>query len=326
MEFMEEVFASSFFHYTRHGYKILKKIIESGFKVCYCKEVNLAVSSFLGVEPTPGHEFPINLTGTYSSGTYIVHWLHIPMVSFCDLPTHRIEEHLSKYGQRCLETGGLKAYGIGLSRSWAARQNLKQVSYEFVNNDNARKYSQVYIRTDQVMHEVVAAFGNQQIEKYFRPVPIEPNSYWVKDNKGNSFPHEFLYKKPIGLTRRIFGGNTIIKDSDYYRGESEWRYIPKDACIIASYSFHTMTHNRLLYDSVERNAERAINEHLSYQHLRFEPDDVDVIVVDTIEDRDQLQSDLIAIATKNKWGHGKVSELCEKIVAYKELRKRNHFT
>lgn len=320
---MEEIFSTSLFHYTRHGYETIRMILETGFKVSYCQEVNLGVGLDLGADFEPSSDLLIVYGGGYYSGaTHGVHWLHIPMVSFCDLPTTRIEEHLSKYGQECKETSRRKAYGIGLNQKWAAKNNLKQVSYEYINNETCKKYKQVYQPSGQVLVKT-NGYGSQRVEIYFPPKPIDPDSYWIEDNKGNKFPFELLYKKPINVVKIINTGRETIKTKSAFRGETEWRYIPKDACILASYSVNAPSMNRMLYDSVEGNLQKAKDEHkenVGYQNLAFEPEDVEVIVVDSDKDKDRLKSELGDIGKGKGWSPDQISVLVERVVSYCDIK------
>jgi len=68
-------------------------IISEGFRLKHCRE-----SFVLGDVPVQ---------------------LHIPMVSFCDIPLSQIALHAGNYG----------CYGIGLSKSWALRHKLNPVLY-----------------------------------------------------------------------------------------------------------------------------------------------------------------------------------------------------
>lgn len=84
--------SNSVIHFTETK-EALFGILQEGFKVKYCRE-------------------EIILDG----------WtirLHIPMISFCDIPFSQIKDHISKYG----------GYGLGLSRDWAIKHKLNPVLY-----------------------------------------------------------------------------------------------------------------------------------------------------------------------------------------------------
>ncbi|MGP9799904.1 abortive infection system antitoxin AbiGi family protein [Rheinheimera sp. NSM] len=84
--------SNSIIHFTNTK-DALKGILESNFKLKYCKEQ---------IETTEG----ISLIG-------------VPMVSFCDIPLSEVKDHIIKYG----------SYGIGLTREWAERNGLNPVLY-----------------------------------------------------------------------------------------------------------------------------------------------------------------------------------------------------
>ena len=74
-------------HFT-NSKEALKGILADNFKIKYCQET----IKLHGVEEV----------------------LHIPMVSFCDIPLSQIKNHISSYGN----------YGIGLSKKWALKKRL----------------------------------------------------------------------------------------------------------------------------------------------------------------------------------------------------------
>ncbi len=58
--------------------------------------------------------------------------IHVPMVSFCDIPLSQIKDHISSYG----------CYGIGLTREWAIRNHLNPVIYIQKNSSLAHSFEQ----------------------------------------------------------------------------------------------------------------------------------------------------------------------------------------
>ncbi len=85
----------------------LKGILTENFKMKYCRET-------------------IQFRGT----KYV---LHIPMISFCDIPLSQIKNHIANYGH----------YGIGLSREWALKNRLNPVLYVQGNSTLVESYQEL---------------------------------------------------------------------------------------------------------------------------------------------------------------------------------------
>ena len=83
---------NSIIHFTKK-LDTIKSILRDGLKAKYCKET-ICIS-----------EEEISF--------------HVPMISFCDIQLHKVQEHIEKYG----------CYGIGLSKEWAYRNKLNPVLY-----------------------------------------------------------------------------------------------------------------------------------------------------------------------------------------------------
>jgi len=96
--------SNTLIHFTSSK-KSLKGILSESFRLKYCKEI-------------------INWNEA-SKNT-----LHVPMVSFCDIPLSQIKAHISKYGH----------YGIGLSREWAIKNKLNPVLYIEPDSNVADSY------------------------------------------------------------------------------------------------------------------------------------------------------------------------------------------
>lgn len=61
--------------------------------------------------------------------------IHVPMVSFCDIPLSQIKDHISSYG----------CYGIGMTREWAIRNHLNPVLYIQENSNLAHSFEQTVL-------------------------------------------------------------------------------------------------------------------------------------------------------------------------------------
>lgn len=95
--------SNSLIHFTS-SIESLLGILEDGFKLKYCRE-----------------EF-------WLVGQSEV--LHVPMISFCDIPFSQVVNHIERYG----------CYGIGLSKEWAVRNGLNPVLYVQDNSLLAKSY------------------------------------------------------------------------------------------------------------------------------------------------------------------------------------------
>lgn len=84
--------SNSVIHFTDDK-EFLKGILESGFKINFCRE------SVVLKEITQAK--------------------YIPMVSFCDIPMAQAIQHMDKYGH----------YGIGMTKRWAVEHKLNPVVY-----------------------------------------------------------------------------------------------------------------------------------------------------------------------------------------------------
>jgi hypothetical protein len=87
------VTSNTLFHFTKNR-ETLVKILDTGFKLSFCKE-----------------HYAIN---GVSSG-----FVYIPMISFCDIPLGQIINHVEKYG----------GFGIGMTKTWGIKHKLNPVLY-----------------------------------------------------------------------------------------------------------------------------------------------------------------------------------------------------
>lgn len=109
--------SNSLFHYTRGGIEAIKGILENGFRVSYNREYHISTIA-AGSKDITGLKAPASEKMTYMQNQAETHYLHIPMVSFCDIPINSINRHLEKYGTPI--SGDIKnrrsGYAIGMSR------------------------------------------------------------------------------------------------------------------------------------------------------------------------------------------------------------------
>lgn len=157
------------FHFTKNT-EILKNIIKEGFWPRYCLE-------------------DIGWLGGGSNFEYMAY----PLVSFCDIPLARIDEHVSFYGE----------YGIGLTRQWAEINNLNPIHY--IAGANHVKKS---IRNNILM---MSEYENEENKK-------KSQKYWK---------YLLAYMKPTEGNMVVSGA---LVQKEFYQ-ESEWRYVPNSESV-----------------------------------------------------------------------------------------------
>ncbi len=117
---------SSIFHFTNDKEK-LKGILKTNFKVSYCKE-----------------------TLQFNNEGFI---MHIPMVSFCDIPLSKAKNHIKSYGE----------YGIGLNKSWAVKNGLNPVLYFEIDSNLSDSFLSVvnsFIKTEAPLKNLTHPWRN----------------------------------------------------------------------------------------------------------------------------------------------------------------------
>jgi Putative abortive phage resistance protein AbiGi, antitoxin len=152
----------SIFHYTRK-FETICEIIENGFVPSFCKE-QLCTSEHC-------YDFAV------------------PMVSFCDIPLSRAEEHKNKYGK----------FAIGVKKEWCKKNNINPIYY--LNNETGISNSLVGVLTTH--------------SKYIKTC----SSKIKKDEIYNHIRTISHFKNYSG---KIEG---ISKKITFYN-EKEWRYVP----------------------------------------------------------------------------------------------------
>lgn len=146
----------------------LKEVLKDNFRVRYCKEIIKL-----------GRKKPIVI--------------HVPMVSFCEIPLAQIKEHIGKYG----------SYGIGLTREWAIKNRLNPVFY--------------------IERESYVASNLYGAINYFANL----------DDTDEQHDHNIDKLFDIFRYMKNYQGDLIRKDKTHksyrFSDEKEWRFVP-DIC------------------------------------------------------------------------------------------------
>lgn len=161
--------SATLFHFTS-SLETLKKILGGGFKPFYSSED----LKMFGVPECPG----------------------IPMVSFCDIPLSKTQNHVRDYGRYC----------IGFDKTWGMRKNISPVHYIYEGSICAHIINTIYenLPGDAFNKDCGCMIFNAQTAIFF-------------------------YGKPYSgrMLRKNWSIGTIIdKGSVTFYDEREWRYVP----------------------------------------------------------------------------------------------------
>lgn len=267
--------STSLFHYTRGGMNALKGIISEGFWVRYNEEIHPI--SISGTNKLVSRVYESANTPLMSAGFVLsepeMHYLNVPMVSFCDIPIMSTASHLDMYGSNLIigDEYIRVGYAIGLKKTWGRRNNLNPLLYLTYNSDLSRRLDSAFIPAPYDSLFIKNTTKDLEIETYFPPKPMG-DDYIIEDNKGNKFPIVYLYIKPIGS--EMFNAGYFKKE---FIKEREWRYIPQQPCIISNSRYGPGPNAR--NESMQNNSLTAIQSAPAYPNLTFGVEDINHIIV-----------------------------------------------
>lgn len=197
---------NSIIHYTK-SFRNLTLILKEGFRVKYCGE-------------------DLNLGHGYSKAAH-------PMICFCDIRLSESGRHFSAYGK----------YGIGLSKSWAAKTGVNPVLYIDDNSLFAKSLYEMIKRTRGKKTDV------------------------IKELKTEILSIKSYAKNYSGQLKR---GQRVIQNYRFY-DEREWRLVASKS-EIGGTSF-SIKLTQYLKDKEKYNSK------LEKYRFKFEPGDISYIIV-----------------------------------------------
>lgn len=121
------------------------------------------------------------------------HWA-IPMVCFCDITLSDIQLHTKKYGN----------YGIGVSKSWAGRNNVTPVLYAHYESDLYNRIKECSMS----LKSPCTSESNISLEEYML--------YRIKRTTESPYEHMYNYPSNADPTPKMYK----------LYNEREWRYVP----------------------------------------------------------------------------------------------------
>jgi hypothetical protein len=309
---MRVVSSDSFMHFTNGGLDILKLILQNGFRVSLCDEVE----SFIHVDTKE------ELLTSHA----------IPMVCFCDIPPPVTTEHAAFY---CKNDAKPKTeiFGIGMKRNWGLRVGLNPVaytspsSYSFDTNEHER------ILFDFLIHEHLKNRVSGTVDRVSLTPAIASFNVHLKNHQGFSHPYPrrmFFDKLTVGNYYRMKKGMPavdrnniviypykdyfeIIPDHNFYN-EREWRFIPPNLGNINV--FQSTIKDRYKAEIIRKEDGIVFDEEFANEafycyltekmwhnpgYLRYNTDDISVIIVDGIDAKNELIASLPTLTGLGGW-------------------------
>jgi len=166
----------------------------------------------------------------------------IPMICFCDIPLSMTYAHMTNYGN----------YGIGMSKEWAKRNRLNPVLYLHKGSQTTKLFDNAL----KSIHEDVNGVRKQGAEIHS-----------LTDLRDMLFKL-FTYTKSFDGEINVAGKVEYRKFYD----EREWRYVPD----ISTYDGKQIM---LLENQFAEPLLSQENEKLKKSKLKFEPDDINYIII-----------------------------------------------
>lgn len=226
---LPEQSAQSLFHCVSKLEYLLKLIEKSSISARYCRED----IEYLSID--------------YDKIAY-------PMICFCDIPLHKLHQHIRWYGK----------YAIAFSKEWGLKKGLQPVTYI---NEGA------------------------EILKYFRGAFKKAQTEDLEhfDSEGYQNARDFLfssmsYYKPMwGKTKDIYGE----EKERWLTDDCEWRYI---GTFQKAEAPNAIIEPELLTDIAIKKVNSALENVRNTAQLSFNYEDIQYIIVSTQADFNELIS------------------------------------
>lgn len=177
-----------------------------------------------------------------------------PEKCFCDIPLHKVHNHIENYGK----------FGIGFRKNWGIENGLQPIQYINSNSNLIKDFQKVFQKATEVTDE-------NEIAQYL-------SNYLVS---------YMLYIKP--LTGENQNRVTKKMENIYLTDEFEWRYVPDleskemDSILFDNDICKKDNNHVLLIDKYNDALEK-----LESTWLRFEYSDIKYITVDDYSNREEL--------------------------------------
>lgn len=208
------------FHFTRNESN-LYEILNHTFKVSYARE------KIIG--PTQTKEFAV------------------PMVSFCDLKLSELKRFTEQYG----------TFGIGLTKSWAARMGLTPIMY--------------VSKESEVADKLITG-----IKTYFNHIDRIDDQKSLNDLTTSYHSILNILRFIKNYEADLYRHGVLFQENYRFANEREWRHVPSiDLDFIDVPPFVDI-------DKIRGDAKKLMyNNKIDYLRLSFQPDDIKYLIVES---------------------------------------------
>lgn len=209
-----------------------------------------------------------------------------PMLCFCDIPVHKLKDHVNDDPKT--NSKGYGKYGIGLDKKWCEKKGFQPITYL---NTNSKAYNEL------------KTMLNKGLQCIYEEKDIEEDFFnYLLDN--------------LKLTKPLIGdmymSGTIVNKN--FHDEREWRFLPEIANVDEKF-FNDATDPELMTPEIRIRLSEGLKMQPS-THINLEIDAIKYIFVDTENDRDEL---LKVISDCFKDNIMEAMTLASKILVYEHI-------
>lgn len=210
-----------------------------------------------------------------------------PMICFCDIPVHKLKDHVENDPKT--NSGGYGKYGIGLDKKWCEGQGFQPITYL---NRNSRSCKEL------------EAMMNKGLRDVYEEIDIDENFFdYVLNN--------LKLSKPLAGDMYMGG----VKVNKNFHDEREWRFLPKVPNVEESFF-----NDAISPEMMTRGIREKLSDGLKVEestHIKLEIDAIKYIFVDTEDDRAELIS---VINERFKENFLDAMTLASKILVYEHIK------
>ncbi|HFC9356352.1 TPA: abortive infection system antitoxin AbiGi family protein [Enterococcus hirae] len=184
--------------------------------------------------------------------------ISFPMLCFCDIPVHKLRDHVD--GDSKTNSKGYGKYGIGLDKKWCEEQGFQPITYLNTTSKACRELS---------------AILNKGLQNIYEEKDIEEDFFdYLLD----------ILKLSKPLVGQMYMEGEVVNKN--FHDEREWRFLPEVPNQNEEF-FNDATNPELMTPEVRKRLSEGLKGE-PVTHIDLEPAAIKYIFVDTEKDRDEL--------------------------------------